>query len=289
MFFNNDSSRLIAVLQNGIQILSIDKVYKKIQSLNANFGNVKRQFTCAAVDFSDSYVYCGTKTGDVFEVNIEKAIYKRVGPVKKLFSLGITAIKILPNGDIIVGTGEGKLAKISIQNMQLVAQEEVMGSVTSFTFTGDYAHFFCGTAQSNIYWVNAAKLTPELRNTCHYERINDVVFPHGYSEVFATASLNEIRIWNATNRQELLRIQVPGVECNCVFFNRDGKSIVSGWSDGKIRCFLPQSGKLLFVINDAHNHGCTSIATTDDGQRIISGGSEGDVRVWKITKQTQTM
>jgi hypothetical protein len=57
---------MIAVLQNGIQILSIDKVYKKIQSLNANFGNVKRQFTCAAIDFGDNYVYCGTKTGDVF-------------------------------------------------------------------------------------------------------------------------------------------------------------------------------------------------------------------------------
>ena len=43
------------------------------------------------------------------------------------------------------------------------------------------------------------------------------------------------------------------------------------------------------MINDAHNHGCTSITATDDGQRVISGGSEGDVRVWKITKQTQTM
>jgi WD40 repeat protein len=69
----------------------------------------------------------------------------------------------------------------------------------------------------------------------------------------------------------------------------DGKSIISGWSDGKIRAFLPQSGKLLYVINDAHNHGCTSITATSDGQRIISGGAEGEVRIWKITKQTQTM
>lgn len=65
-------------------------------------------------------MYVGTKTGDIFEINIEKAIYKRVGPVKRLFSLGITAIKILLNGDIIVGTGEGKIAKISIQNMHLL-------------------------------------------------------------------------------------------------------------------------------------------------------------------------
>ena len=100
--------------------MTVDRVYKKIQSLNANFGNVRRQFTCAALDHNDDYVYCGTKTGDVFEINIDKAIYKRVGPVKKLFSLGVTAIKILANGDILIGTGEGKLARISIQNMQLI-------------------------------------------------------------------------------------------------------------------------------------------------------------------------
>lgn len=69
----------------------------------------------------------------------------------------------------------------------------------------------------------------------------------------------------------------------------DGKSILSGWNDGKIRAFLPQSGKLMYVITDAHIHGVTAISTTSDCQRIISGGSEGEVRIWKIGKQTQTM
>jgi hypothetical protein len=121
MFFNNESSKLIAVQQSGIQILTIDQVYKKIQSLNANFGNVKRHFTCAAIDLQDTYVYCGTKTGDIFEVNIDKAIYKRVGPVKRLFSLGVSIVRLLPNGDLVVGTGEGKLARISIQNMHILS------------------------------------------------------------------------------------------------------------------------------------------------------------------------
>lgn len=110
-------------------------------------------------------------------------------------------MRILANGDILVGTGEGKIARIAVQTMQLIKQDEVMGGVTSLSLTNDFSHFFCGTDQSNIYWVNSTNLTPELRNTCHYERINDVAFPFGYSEVFATASLNEIRIWNANNRQ----------------------------------------------------------------------------------------
>lgn len=70
---------------------------------------------------------------------------------------------------------------------------------------------------------------------------------------------------------------------------QDGRSIISGWNDGKIRAFLPQSGNLIYVINDAHNHGVTALTSTADCTRLISGGMEGEVRVWKIGRQTQTL
>ena len=288
-FFNRSETKILAVLQNGVQILTIDKQNKKIVSLDVNFGNTKRVFTCSAIDQNDQYGYAATKTGDFYEIALDKAIFKRVGPVKKLFSLGISSIKQLPDGDLIIGAGDGTLGRVSIDSMQIVAKSEVMGGITSITFTSDYSHFFCGTNQSNIFWTNSTSLATELRNTCHYSRINDVAFPANYSDVFATCSINDIRIWNSQNKQELLRIQVPNLECNSLAFMYDGKSIISGWSDGKIRAFLPQSGKLLYVINDAHHHGVTAIASTTDCQKIVSGGSEGEVRVWKIGKQTQTM
>jgi len=84
--------------------------------------------------------------------------------------------------------------------MTILAQNTVLGGVSSITFTGDFTHFFCGTTQSNIYWVDTEKLAPELRNTCHYERINDIAFPYNYSDVYATCSLTDIRVWNARNR-----------------------------------------------------------------------------------------
>ena len=127
----------------------------------------------------------------------------------------------------------------------LLRSSQVLGGVSSMTFTADDTHFFCGTNQSNIYWVDTDQLKPEFRSTCHHSKINDVAFPYNYSDLFATCSVNDIRIWNAKNRQELLRIQVPNLECNCVTFMQDGKSIISGWSDGKIRAFYPQSGKLM--------------------------------------------
>ena len=135
-----------------------------------------------------------------------------------------------------------------------------MGPVTSIVFTYDFSYFFCATGQCNIFFVNSTNLTTELKSTSHSSKINDIAFPQNYSDVFATCSMSEIRLWNVHNQSELLRIQIPGLECSAVGFTPDGKSVVSGWHDGRIRSFLPQSGKLVYLINDAHLKGVTALA-----------------------------
>jgi hypothetical protein len=37
---------------------------------------MKRTFTTAIIEASDEFAYCGTKTGDVLEINIARAIFK---------------------------------------------------------------------------------------------------------------------------------------------------------------------------------------------------------------------
>ena len=198
-------------------------------------------------------------------------------------------MQLLANGDLLVGSGDGTIAKLDTKNLRVKNEAKIMGACTSISLTADCTHFFAGSSRATIYWCNTDNIAPELRNTCHYERINDIAFPAGYSDLFATCSVNDIRVWNAKTRQELLRIEVPQLECYGVKFMNDGKSILSGWNDGKVRAFLPQSGRLLYAINDAHNHGVTAISTTNDCQRIITGGMEGEVRIWRIGMQTQIM
>jgi len=287
-FFNNSEFSLVTGGNYHITVWQFDKDNKKLRPTQVNLGQMKRVTSNVLIDADDSFVYAGTTTGDVLQVALQRALFKQTAP-KKCFSLGVTSSSMLPNGDMLIGTGDGTIAKLCGQTMKIKLQCQVLGSVTSIAPTRDATHFFCGTSLSNIYWVDVDSLTAELRNTCHHERINHVCFPMGYSEVFMTCSLVDIRVWNAATRQELLRIQVPNMECYCCDFMRDGKSIVSGWSDGKIRCFLPQSGKLSYVINDAHKNGVTAMATTADCGQIISGGMEGEVRVWRIGRQTQTM
>jgi WD40 repeat protein len=49
-----------------------------------------------------------------------------------------------------------------------------------------------------------------------------------YSDVFATCSKNDIRVWNTETSLELLRISVPNFTCTGVQFSCNGKSIISG-------------------------------------------------------------
>jgi cilia- and flagella-associated protein 52 len=58
-------------------------------------GSIKRIFTCCTIDPTDSYAFLGTKTGDIIEISLERALYKRIGPVKKLFSQGINCVNQL--------------------------------------------------------------------------------------------------------------------------------------------------------------------------------------------------
>eukprot|EP00397_Hematodinium_sp_SG-2012_P022531 GEMP01023353.1.p1 GENE.GEMP01023353.1~~GEMP01023353.1.p1 ORF type:complete len:619 (+),score=97.39 GEMP01023353.1:168-2024(+) len=287
-FFNTSDKHLVTGGNYHVRLWQFDLENKKLRPTNVNLGFMKRVTCDVFCDKDDEFGYCCTQSGDLLEFSLDRALFKRTAP-KKSFELGISASCLLPNGDIIVGTGFGVIARLVAGTLQVRGKSQVLGEVTSLALTSDATHFFCGTSLSNIYWVDVDSLTAELRNTCHHERINNVAFPSGYSEVFATCSCVDIRVWNAKTRQELLRIQVPNIECFCIDFLHDGKSILSGWSDGKIRAFTPQSGKLMFVINDAHKNAVTALTSTSDCSRIVSGGIEGEVRVWHLEVGKQIM
>jgi len=63
-----------------------------MNSVKINLGNLKRVFSCVLIDNSDEYAYLGSKTGDVVEVSLGHAIYKRVGPSGQLFSQGVECL-----------------------------------------------------------------------------------------------------------------------------------------------------------------------------------------------------
>lgn len=62
-YFNGSENHLVAVTDENVQILTVEQKDRKIQRLVCNLGNIKRSYTCLAIDKADEYVYAGTTTG----------------------------------------------------------------------------------------------------------------------------------------------------------------------------------------------------------------------------------
>ena len=288
-FFNHTDYMLVTGGHYNLRVWAFDLANRKIRPSDCQLGQLKRVVHSITIDEEDKYMYCGTASGDLLQVSLGPNLFKAAGPAKKSFQLGITCVLRSKKGNYIVGSGDGSLALLKKDGLTIARRTQVNGAVTSLVLNAAGDHFFVGTDQCNQYLVNAQTFELELRNTCHQGLIKDIAFPRGFSDLFATCGGPDIRVWNAKTRNELLRIQVPNLECLCVAFMPDGKSIVSGWNDGKIRAFKPQSGKLIYAINDAHLGGVTAIACTSDCRTLVSGGEGGQVRVWSIDRAVQKM
>jgi WD40 repeat protein len=175
-----------------------------------------------------------------------------------------------------VGAGDGTIATMT-PDLKIKSKFVCDGSVTSISFSGEKVKV--GTSKSNIYDItaNSDKLDGEIISTCHYGTITDIQFPESSSQVFVTAGGSDIRIWNASSLSQLLVISIPNLTCTSVVFKKDGSSIITGWSDGKIRAFGPQSGREQYTITDAHTPSVTALAVMDSYNsqgdfHIVSGG-----------------
>jgi len=302
-WFNHSESALTSGGLKNLRVWDFDAINRKVRPTDCALGQNKRSVNCIAIANDDKTMYCGSQTGDVLKVDLASKNFLSLGP-KKRFNQGVAAITINPKTqEVLIGSGGEEVAVLATDTLESVYYTKVLGGVTSLALDSHGEFFFLGTSQCNMYLVQYDNLVAELKSTCHNDEISDICYPRGYSELFITCSGNDIRVWHAMTMSELLRIQVPNLVCNCVTLSPTGTEVVSGWNDGKIRAFGPQSGKLLYVINDAHKiigvgnssggetpkNGVTSICCSNDCKRLISGGADGQVRVWAVAKETQVM
>lgn len=283
----------------------------KLHAVDANMGTIKRVMKCLDISEDDNFGFAGSKTGEVLKFRIDRDEIKGpedpdekhpglIGYSRERLTKGIKALAcvvnpLTGNTNIIAGAGDGMLQLI---NPNLVAfpshKVQLQGGVTSISLDKESTSFIVGTDMSQRYSIDIKTFTPELRGSCHYADVFDVKYPKDSSELFVTASFEDIRVWHAKKKQELLRIKIPNATCHAIDITSSGTSIISAWSDGKIRSFLPQSGKSKFIIPDAHPDEVTAITTCNDDDlvsdwRLVSGGKDGSIRVWIVTTSHRTL
>lgn len=287
-FYNNDNHMLVTGGVGNLNVWNFDLQNRKIRPNKVILGALKRKIESILIDDDDRYLFCGTSSGDVLKIQLHNNAFLFKKASKKPLCMGVNTLVKQQDGLLVAGAGDGTVCTIDPDTLKRVNTTKFSGPISSLALNANQDHFFVGTTKCNIFLVAVDSLEYELRNTCHSSHINDVCFPHKYSGVFATCGKNDVRVWNAKTRCELLRINVPNLECLCIAFSPDGSCLFSGWDDGKIRAFAPESGKLLYVIHNAHRDGVTALCCTADNN-IISGGEAGRVRVWKVSPIKRTM
>ena len=325
-FLRNDPFRLVTGGKAHVKVWRIEPGTYKVHDLDVKVGKLIRVVDCVTISGDDNYALCGTQSGEVIQVNINRdpikdynepdAIVPKLVQVSRgRHSGGVKAICCLPgaskdNVDVVcAGGGDGSLTFYSPDLRQFKRWAcDVDGPVTSLSATsreGKLSGYAVGTSTGNRYTL-AIGGTPKLRGTSHVGAVFDVCYPAYSSRVFATCAVEDIRVWDARSKSELVRIRVPNLECRAIAITASGATLVSGWSDGKVRAFGPETGKLTWVMADAHdlnNNGgpmdCTALEVVPEGMaedpssdepwRLLSGGVDGRVRVWRVTRQHRAM
>jgi len=268
----------------------------ELLKLPVNMTGIKRHVTTVTVDADDKFALCGTASNDILIIYLRSQTLAQIKLFKQFNGNGVTCMSMFQEEGktlVLVGLGCGQVGQVEIDSdtgmPTLLKLTEFAGPVTSISIGYEYKgglDTFVGTAKGNQYIMNSGSLEWQLRLTAHHEPINDIVFPDNCSDLFVTASSEDIRVWLTETRLEMLRIRVPKLRCNCVALTPDGGLILSGWGDGKIRAFLPQTGALAYTISEAHQNGVTSIScmhqpNPENGHyNVVSGGADGRVRVW---------
>ncbi|KAG9343876.1 hypothetical protein JZ751_013262 [Albula glossodonta] len=276
--FSNLNDNIFMSGGNGtIRVWEIDPPTRKMRPTECQIGQLRR-----VVSKDDGFFYCGTSSGDILKINLRTKLLNCYGPMKDKFPQGVNALRLLKAGEILVGSGDGVVSVCKEPNFNAFMRVQLEGGVTSIALPNKGHELYVGTDASNIYSIRDEDFKETLFSTSHKDAVNDIAFPLGTSELFATCSMNDIRVWHTSTSKELLRITVPNLICNVVCFTADGRCIVSAWNDGQIRGFTPESGKLMFIINNAHCLGVTAMAVCRDCRTIVSGGGEGQVRIWEV-------
>lgn len=238
-----------------------------------------RQYTFSVVN--GGMLLAGTSGGEICLFSIYDQIYKATMP---LSSNGLLSICLMDD-KIFIGGGDGKVKKISTEGgrWNLSHEAQIDGKVTSISLSTDKKELIVGTSKSKIYRMLTSDLSFMIHTDAHYGGINDIAFGSNDNEFTVIDETGILKIWDNSEYKTIFTASggknVEGMSC-CL---AEDNTIVTGWSDGFIRCFDPATHSIIWEITGAHKGKVTCVYA--DANYILSGGEEGAVRVWGRTNR----
>ncbi|VDO11105.1 unnamed protein product [Rodentolepis nana] len=277
----------------------IEDIISHQQSLLQGHSN---SIVCLAVSRDGCYLASGQITHMGYKADIILWDYAEKKEITRFIShsVKVQALAFSPNAKYLVSIGgqdDGSVILWSVENLAAIcgssAQFNNAGITRCITYSNNNENmFFTGGDSILRIWqadIQNRKIHPTDCSLRQYKRTITKVL----------ADRNDEMLYCATTSGDILAVRIGSAIVQLVFPDRDKYSLGvtslrflddtsliigtgEGWDDSCIRGFFPETGRLMYTVNEAHKKGVTAVAAMDGGSRIISGGGEGQVRVWEV-------
>ncbi len=242
-----------------------------------------REYKVSRVTSDKQFVLAGTTVGDFVVFNV---VHKTFRASVAVCTGGVLAMAVCDKtGHVFCGGGDGTVRRVSGFDTEWAVEAEVqlLGKVVSLSLSSDGVELLAGTSAGKIYQLLAGDLSAREISNSHTSPVGAVAFGASRSDVCATVSEDgSLRIWDLSD-YSVLCASHEMASGSALAITDDGSCVVSGWTDGFIRCYSTVDGSKLWEIARAHRDVINSLSMTST--YLVSGGADGAVRVWALTNR----
>jgi WD40 repeat protein len=252
----------------------------------------------SSVAFSpdDKWLLSGSSDNTVrlWDIAAGKEIREFTGLTK-----GPGTLAFSPDGKQVLATGEYGDYSVRIWNAQTAQATETI-TMTSFAVTGImYAAYSpddtyvvttapdptYNTAFSDMVLINPATgrqlrtISSGLTSSQYADQIGAIAVSPDGKFILSSHDDKTVRLWNASNGQQVRSFVGHSVQAYFVGFSSDGKYVLTASSDGTARLWETATGRELRRFSNANGVG--PVALSPDTKWLFTGNYDNTARLWQ--------
>ncbi len=122
--------------------------------------------------------------------------------------------------------------------------------------------------------------------TGHAKHVNAVAFSPDGRTLATVSALNDVKLWNTSNRGLVATLSGHGTTVAGVAFSPDGRTLATVSYDRSVKLWDVAAHRLIATLL-GHRREVVAVAFSPDGRTLATAGFDRTVRLWDIARQRQ--